>query len=112
MHCLRLTTVVLASTMLASCASTASVDGRPVVELASPAARPSPRLTQACAAPVAIRPDLTDGQLSAGLTERLWGEDRGALRTCRDRHLALARFIRERDAALAGKTIEGEASNE
>lgn len=88
----------------ASCASTASVDGRPVVELASRAARPSPRLTQACAAPVVIQPDMKDGQLSAGLTERLWGNDRSALRTCRERHLALARFIADRDAALAGKT--------
>ena len=82
------------------------IDGRPVVELASPVARPSPRLLQACAQPVAIRPDMQDGQLSAGLTERLWGHDRGALRTCRGRHLALARFITDRDAALAGQSIK------
>ena len=79
------------------------MDGRAVVELASPAARPSPRLTQACADPVAIRPDMAEGHLSAGLTERLWSTDRGALRTCRERHLALTRFIAERDAALAGQ---------
>ncbi len=82
------------------------MDGRPVVEIASPAARPSPRLTQACAQPVVIQSDMTNGQLSAGLTERLWGDDRGALKACRERHLALARFIAERDAALAGKPIE------
>ena len=106
MRCL--TSIMIASACLipASCASTASVDGRPVVELASPAARPSTRLTQACAQPVAIQPDMQGGQLSAGLTERLWGDDRGALRTCRGRHLALAQFIRERDAALAGKNVK------
>lgn len=82
------------------------MDGRPVVELASPAARPSPRLTQACADPVAIRPDMKGGQLSAGLTERLWGDDRSALKTCRERHLVLARFIAERDAALSGANLE------
>ena len=99
-----LTSIMIASACLipASCASTASVDGRPIVELASLAARPSPRLRQACAQPVAIRPDIQDGQLSAGLTERLWGDDRGALKTCHDRHLLLVRFIAERDAALAG----------
>jgi len=80
------------------------VDGRPVVELANPAARPSPRLTQACALPVAIRADMKNDQLSAGLTERLWGDDRSALKTCRERHLALVRFVAERDAALASKT--------
>jgi len=45
---------------------------------------------------------MKDGQLSAGLTERLWGDDRSALETCRRRHAALVQFIRERDAALSG----------
>lgn len=106
MRCLRPIMIACACLIPASCASTVSVDGRPVVELASPAARPSSRLTQACADPVAIRPDRKGGQLSVGLTERLWGDDRGALKACRERHLALARFIAERDAALAGKPIE------
>lgn len=58
------------------------------------------------AQPISIRTDLQDGQLSAGLTERLWGIDRGALRTCRERHKALERFIREHDAVLAGTNIK------
>ena len=92
--------------MLASRASPPSAtDGPAVVELASRPARPSQRLTQACALPVALQPDLKDGELSAGLIERLWGVDRSALKTCRERHLALVRFIAERDASLAGKTF-------
>jgi hypothetical protein len=97
---------VLASTLLASCASTPSVDGRPVVELASPAAKPSARLIQTCAGPTQIRPDMAGAGLSAGQAERLWATDRDALKACRDRHAALVRFIRDRDAALAGGRTE------
>lgn len=111
MRCIRPITLASVCLMPAFCASTVSVDGRQVVELASPAASPSLRLTQACAMPVAIRPDMKGGQLSTGLTERLWSDDRGAVKTC-ERHLALARFIAECDAALAGTNIRRGESHE
>jgi hypothetical protein len=86
------------SMLAAACASTASVDGQPVVELATPAAQPSAQAAAPCADPVSI----PHRAISAGEVQRLWGRDRVALTACGQAKADLAEFYRDRDARLAG----------
>jgi hypothetical protein len=92
--------LALASTLVASCASTGSPDSsrtRPVRELAKSAAPGD--LDAPCARPV----KLGAHALGAGDVERLWGRDRASLMTCGDRHAANVRWRLRRDAGLAGR---------
>jgi hypothetical protein len=96
---LMLPIAALASTLLASCASTGSPDSsrtRPVRELARSVAPGD--LDAPCARPVR----LGGAALGAGEVERLWGRDRASLVTCGDRHAANVRWRLRRDAGLAG----------
>lgn len=84
---------------LAGCGSAAQVDIKPVTELGEALAAPPAAMTDPCANPVTI----PNKALSAGEVAPLWGADRTALASCRDKHAAETQFYTSRDKGLAGK---------
>jgi hypothetical protein len=69
--------ILSALVLTASCASR-SVEPIPIL--------PPPSLTAPCAPPVS----LPEGAMTQAEVEKAWGRDRSALRTCAERHQALA----------------------
>ena len=72
------------------------VDAKPVTELGTPAAQPDPELTAKCNVPVQLK----GSALSAGETERDWGQDRTSLVDCGRKKQELQKFYSERDEKL------------
>jgi hypothetical protein len=73
-----------------------------VTQLASSRAKPAKKLTDPCADPVEIVPDLPNGDASQGEVERAWGEDREHLVQCKTKLGEVVTFYENRDRRLAG----------
>ena len=96
----------LACSLTACAGSTPSVEAgntAPVEQLASRKAQPAKQLTDPCADPIEIVPDLPDGEVSQGAVERAWDVDREHLVQCKTKLGEVVTFYARRDAALAGR---------
>lgn len=83
--------------LLSGCAR--PVDGKPVVELSDPLAKPPPSIAAPCEKPV----ELPVGPMTAGAAEAAMLHNINALLACARRKAAEHGFYERRDAGLAGK---------